>query len=181
MSRLYGLASHTPAQRLAPLGDRLHAVLRDLSRQCTRYVVTGDVAAVARGKPHAQPRLEVSYPADSPPSALASIIATWDPLPLGAPPDAPFIADDQTVAASPILALETRFGAVVLRRLDQNEFTALADSSDLLDLGGVRTLVLRLPELVAAIRRSRQASVPAIAIPALEAAAVALNRIDLRP
>jgi len=46
-----------------------------------------------------------------------------------------------------------------------------------LDLGSVRASVLRVPALVAALRASRRA-VPATAVPELEAAAVAINRIN---
>lgn len=170
------LAFATPADRLVQLGEGIHTMLCGLARAEIPHVLVGDVAAVARGVPRAQPLLEVCYgmrPAV--PRRLAMLLADWGARPRGVSNEYPCITDAQTVAESPVLALETRFGGIVLRQ------TEVAEGSDMLDLGDVQTLVLRVPELVAAIRRSRQAAVPATSIPELEAAAVVMNRIDWKP
>ncbi|HEY7894772.1 MAG TPA: hypothetical protein VIC24_07740 [Gemmatimonadaceae bacterium] len=176
VGRVRALAFATPARRLAPLGEGIHTMLCDLARAEIPHVLVGDGAAVARGAPPGQPLLEIRYwlrPGVA--RRLAMLLAEWGARLRGVSTEYPCITDEQAVTEFPVLALETRFGGIVLRQSD------VADDSDMLDLGDVHTLVLRVPALVAAIRRKRLAAVPATSIPELEAAAVVMNRIDLRP
>jgi len=66
----------------------------------------------------------------------------------------------------------------VLRKAD--DFASMAENADMLDLGTGHTLVLRVEALVEALRTSRHPQ-PATAIAELEAAAVAIRRIDFKP
>ncbi len=172
------LAFATPARRLAPLGEGVHTLLCDLARAEIPHVLVGDVAAVVRGVPPSEPLLDVRYGlCATVPKRLARLLAGWSARPRGASNEYPFIADEQTVAQSSVLALETRFGDIVLRQSTGEELATVADDSDMIDLGGVHPFVLRVPALVSALRGSRQV-VPATTIPELEAAAVVLHRVN---
>ena len=180
-SLLRGLALATPARRLAVLGHDVLTLLQDLSNARIRYILTGDVAAVIRGVPRAKPRLEVLCAPDPiMPTLLAQLLVDWAARPLGASTEYPFVPDERTIKDAPLLALTTRHIPIVLRRASVQEFASMADSSDLLDLGGLEAVVPRVPALIATLRATRQ-PVPATAIPELEAAAVVLNRVHLKP
>lgn len=168
----------TPARRIALLGNRVCDALRDLGRTELRYVVIGDIAAVARGAPRASPVLEVCYaPESDTPTRLAGLLTGWEAWPLGVSREYPFAPDEEIVAQTPVMALDTNLGAVVLRRVGEREFADLVSSSDVLDLGEVNARVLRIGALIAALR-VRQRSAPPLAIPELEVAAVVLNPIN---
>lgn len=176
-SLLRGLARASPAERVAALGEQL-LLVRDLVDSCIPLVVIGDVAAVARGVSRAAPRLEVRYAAHGDTSIrLASLLVSWDARPLDVARDYPFVRDQHTVAGSPVLALTTRFGPVVLRQTSNEEFATLSATATMLDLGGFQALVLTVEALIADLRTSLR-PIPATAIPELEAAAVVLKRVD---
>ena len=180
-SLLRGLALATPARRLAVLGHDVLTLLQDLSNARIRYILTGDVAAVIRGVPRAKARLEVLCAPDPiMPTLLAQLLVDWAARPLGASTEYPFVPDERTIRDAPVLAVTTRRIPIVLRRASVQEFASMADSSDLLDLGGLEAVVPRVPALIATLRATRQ-PVPATAIPELEAAAVVLNRVHLKP
>lgn len=168
----------TPARRIALLGSRVCDALCDLGRTELRYVVIGDIAAVARGAPRACPVLEVCYAPDSDtPKRLAGLLTDWEAWPLGVSREYPFAPDQEIVAQTPVLALHTNLGAAVLRRVGEREFADLVSASDVLDLGEVNARVLRIGALIAALR-VRQRSAPPLAIPELEVAAVVRNPIN---
>lgn len=171
--RLRAVAFASPAQRVAALGEGVRTILRDLAGARIVHVVIGDVAAVARGASRAHALLEVCCAAE----IEVSLLIDWNARPLGVSRDYPFIADERTVMESAVLALDTRFGPIVLRRLAEEEFRTLVECSDVLDLGGIESRVVRIRDLVEALRASRQ-RMAATAIPELEAAAVVLNRVD---
>ena len=111
------------------------------------------------------------------PTRLAGLLTGWEAWPLGVSREYPFApGGKKIVAQTPVMALDTNVGAVVLRRVER-EFADLVSSSNVLDLGEVNAHVLRIGALIAALR-VRQRSAPPLAIPELEAAAIVLNRID---
>lgn len=176
---LRAISLATPARRVAQLGEGVHTMLCELARTGIPHVLVGDVAAVARGVPKVHPLLEIRHDIQTMvPQRLASLLTQWGSRPLGVSTEFPCVIDERTVAESPVLALETRFGTIVMRRT--MDFASLAQNSDVLDLGDAETLVLRNPALVAELCRSRRA-MSATTIPELEAAAVVMNRIDLTP
>ena len=173
---LRGLALASPAIRARALGEDVRAVLRDLVISGLPHVVIGDVAAVLRGVPRNQPRLEVCYAGDGI-ARVAALAAHWNARPLGVRDEYPFVTDEQIVQDAPVLALAIHSGAVVFRRASDAEFAALAAGSDILELGHAQPRVLRLESLASALRASRR-RVPLPAILELEAAQVVLRRVD---
>jgi hypothetical protein len=179
MSRLHGLAIASPAARMSTLGEPVLRILCDLARAHIPHVLIGDVAAVARGAPRDEPRLEVCYGPDmTVATRLTALLVDWKAQPLRVSDDFPFVPELQTVADAPVLALATRHGDVVLRKAA--DFASMAENADMFDLGTGHTLVLRVEALVEALRTSRH-PLPATAIPELEAAAVAISRIHFKP
>lgn len=179
VGRLRSLANAPPAKRIALLGEGVLAMLSDLASARVPHILIGEVAAVARGAPRDRPPLEVCWAPDTAvPGRLSALLVDWDARPLNVSDNIPFILDAQIVTNSPVLALATRFGEVILRQAA--DYPTLADSADLLDLGPVRTLVLRVESLIAALKTTRR-RVPVAAIPELEAAAALSNGVDLRP
>lgn len=127
------------------------------------------------------PRLEVCNALDADTQIrLANLLVSWDARPLGVSADYPFVRDQHTVAGSPVLAPATRFGPVVLRQMSNEEFATLSASATMLDLVGFQVRVLTVQALIADLRKSLH-PIPATDIPELEAAAVVLNRVHLRP
>ncbi|MGH7646896.1 MAG: hypothetical protein ACREND_02180 [Gemmatimonadaceae bacterium] len=171
--RVRAVAWASPAHRVAALGEGIGTLLHDLARVGVPHVVIGDVAAVARGASCTNALLEVCCRG----KIAVSLLEDWKARPRGVSCDYPFIVDERTVSESPVLALDTRFGGIVIRRVADAEFHALIEQSDVLELGGIETRVLRIRELVEALRASRR-RLAAAAIPELEAAAVVLNRVD---
>ncbi|HKT06981.1 MAG TPA: hypothetical protein VJR24_03710 [Gemmatimonadaceae bacterium] len=176
VSRLRVLATKSAATRVALLGEPVMAMLRDLAAACIPHVVVGDVAAAARGAVRDRPQLEACYaPEVAVIGRLATLLGHWNARPLNVSDKFPFVIDTQIIADSPVLALATCHGEIVLRQAA--DYSALCDSADLLDLGPVQTLVLRVEPLLAALRSTRR-PVPVSAIPELEAAAALANWVN---
>jgi hypothetical protein len=172
------LAFATPGQRFNTLGNGARALLRDLIRADIPFTLAGDAAALARGAPRFDALLDLSFPLrHGVPARVAALLATWNARLRGVSGEFPFLIDEQTIAESAVLVLDTAAGSVILRRSTDREFAAHSQGSDLLDLGTLRALVPRLPVLIATLGAARRA-VSATAIPELEAAAIVLNRID---
>ncbi len=134
---------------------RLLELLASLVKAQIRFVLVGDVAAMAHGSPRVAPRLEVCFdPEKENVDVLVALLARRNAYPRGIEKGIPFKLDAKTLEMAEVAPLVTDLGEIDLYRVvpGVGEYATCRSASALVKAGEARLLVLDLPELVAARR-----------------------------
>jgi hypothetical protein len=132
-------------------------LLEVLARAGVEFVVVGGVAMVLRGSGRVTVDVDLCYARDAENlSRLARAIAPFRPRLRGAPEDLPFLWDELTLRSGLNFTLTTELGDVDLlgEVTGVGGFAEVARGATMLDLGGVRALVMGLD----ALERSKRAA-----------------------
>jgi hypothetical protein len=127
-----------------------------LTRGGVKFVVIGGLAARAHGSPRITEDLDICYARDPENiRRLARILARWKAYPRGVEPGLPFIMDDRTLTASPVMTLTTKHGELdvfdVVPGLNGYE-KAIAESVEVNAGPDLTFRALDLPALIATKR-----------------------------
>jgi len=133
----------------------LDRMVDELSEAGIRFVLIGQVAAIAHGSAYNTNDLDICYDtADDNVEKLLALLKTWDPYPRGWDAGLPWIFDTRTFKQTPILTLRTREGDIDL--LDSvvgvGDYDACLNESETVTLGEYHIHVLSLDTLIRAKR-----------------------------
>lgn len=132
------------------------SILRGLANANVNFVVVGGVAAAAHGASRVTSDLDIVYQADDKENlrALGKILASWNAYPRGIAAGLPFILDDHTLHAAPLMTLSTTEGDLdVLASISGvGNYKEVAKHSEDVEAFGVKFRVLDLPTLIKAKR-----------------------------
>jgi hypothetical protein len=137
---------------------RLLELLAALVKNGIRFVLVGDVAAMAHGSTRLARRLEICYDAGKENAeALVKLLARWHPYPRDIEKGIPFTFDEK-VLLNAIVPLRTDIGAVDLFRTvpGVGEYTECRKASGVMKLGEARLTVLDLEGLIASRRATER-------------------------
>lgn len=130
-------------------------MISGLSRSRISYVVIGGVAATVHGSATVTIDLDICYdPAPANQRRLSELLRSWDAYPRGVEAGLPFILDERTMHAAPVLTLVTSEGAFdcLDRVTGVGDWPAVRDASHWVRWDGLRFRVLSLDALIAAKR-----------------------------
>ncbi|HRP07919.1 MAG TPA: hypothetical protein PLL69_05465 [Gemmatimonadales bacterium] len=152
-------------------------MLAGLARARVNHVVIGGVAAAVHGSAAVTIDLDICYqPEPGNVRRLATLLARWNAYPRGVEPGLPFIMDERTMRAAPVLTLVTDEGALdcLDRVAGVGEWDAVRKDSQQVAWDGLKFRVLTLEALIAAKRaanrpKDRAAVIELEAIRALKA------------
>lgn len=135
------------------------SMLSGLNRSRVSYVVIGGVAATVHGSASVTIDLDICYdPAPDNLQRLARLLNRWNAYPRGVEPGLPFIMDERTMRAAPVLTLVTDEGALdcMDRVAGVGEWMAVRKASQPVAWDGLRFRVLGLDALIAAKRAANR-------------------------
>lgn len=132
------------------------SILRGLVEANVKFVVVGGVAAAAHGASRVTSDLDIIYKADDKKNliALGKTLAGWNAYPRGIEQGLPFIMDDHTLHAAPLLTLSTSEGDLdVLASISGvGDYEKVLKHSEEVEAFGVKFRILDLPTLIKAKR-----------------------------
>ena len=132
------------------------SILRGLVEANVKFVVVGGVAAAAHGASRVTSDLDIIYKADDKKNliALGNKLAGWNAYPRGIEQGLPFIMDEHTLHAAPLLTLSTSEGDLdVLASISGvGDYGKVFKHSEEVEAFGVKFRILDLPTLIKAKR-----------------------------
>ena len=130
-------------------------VLRGLTRERISFVVVGGVAAAAHGATRLTNDIDICYDTEEKNlRALAKLLERWRAYPRGVETGLPFIMDERTLRAAPVLTLTTAEGDVdVMDRVSGvGDYKSARAHSEEVEAFGLHFRILDLPTLIRAKR-----------------------------
>ena len=131
-------------------------ILRGLNHAKIAFVVVGGVAAEAHGATRLTNDIDVCYDAadEEGVKALAGLLKRWRAYPRGVERGLPFIMDEKTLRAAPVMTLTSEQGDVdVMDRIaGVGDYHSVRAHSDEIEAFGLRFRILDLPTLIKAKR-----------------------------
>lgn len=132
------------------------SILRGLNESKVRFVVVGGVAAAAHGATRLTNDIDICYDAmdSANVSALGTLLRKWSAYPRGVEKGLPFIMDEKTLRAAPMMTLTSSEGDVdVMDRISGiGDYKAVRSHSEEIEAFGIRFRILDLPTLIKAKR-----------------------------
>jgi predicted nucleotidyltransferase len=126
-----------------------------LTEARVRFVVVGGLAATAHGSARITDDVDVCY--DTAPdnvAALARVLSGWNAYPRGIEAGLPFVMDERTMHAAPVLTLTTTQGNVDLMDIIAGigDYRRCLAESEEIEVPPLRFRALTLPALIRAKR-----------------------------